>query len=110
MSTLGHTKVSEVRDGTVNTFYIHPFDVGLPQAALPDLSGGTAADNAALVERLLDGERGPRRDIVLLNAAAGLLVAGRASSLDEGLRLAAESLDTGAAGRALRTLREVTAA
>ena len=109
LSTLGHTKVSEVRDGTVNTFYIHPFDVGLPQAALPDLAGGTAAENAALVENLLGGERGPRRDVVLLNAAASLLIAGRAASLEDGMRLAAASLDGGAAKRALETLRSATA-
>lgn len=108
LSTLGHTKISELRDGTVNTFYIHPFDVSLPQAALPDLAGGTAAENAALVEQLLDGQRGPRRDIVLLNAAAGLLIAGRVSSLQEGMVRAAESLDSGAARRVLTDLRRIT--
>ncbi len=108
LSTLGHTKVSEVRDGTVNTFYIHPLDVGLPAAQLADLAGGTAAENATLVQRLLAGERGPRRDIVLLNAGAGLLIAGRASSLREGMALAAASLDSGAAGRALDSLRRIT--
>ena len=75
LSTLGHTKVSELKEGTVNTFYVHPFDVSLPQARVTDLAGGTAAENAALIERLLGGELGPRRDIVLLNAAAGLLIA-----------------------------------
>jgi anthranilate phosphoribosyltransferase len=109
LSTLGHTKVSEVRAGTVNTFYLHPLDAGLPTAALSDLAGGTAAENAAMVERILDGEQGPRRDIVLLNAAAGLLIAGRAASLDEGLRLAAQSVDTGGARRALDALRKATA-
>ncbi len=69
LSTLGHTKVSELRDGTVNTFYVHPFDVSLGQATKADLAGGSAAENAALIERVLDGESGPRRDIVLLNAA-----------------------------------------
>jgi anthranilate phosphoribosyltransferase len=108
LSTLGHTKVSELKDGTVNTFYIHPFDVSLPQAALADLAGGTAAENAAVVERLLGGERGPRRDIVLLNAAAGLLIAGRVSSLQEGTLQAAESLDNGAAARVLADLRRIT--
>jgi anthranilate phosphoribosyltransferase len=108
LSTLGHTKVSELKDGTVNTFYIHPFDVSLPQAALADLAGGTAAENATVVERLLEGERGPRRDIVLLNAAAGLLIAGRVSSLQEGMERAAESLESGAARRVLADLRRIT--
>jgi anthranilate phosphoribosyltransferase len=108
LSTLGHTKVSEVREGTVNTFYIHPIDAGLPEATLTDLAGGAAAENAMLVERLLEGERGPRRDIVLLNAAAGLLIAGRASSLAEGIDQAAASLDSGAARRALEALRRIT--
>lgn len=84
ISTLGHTKVSEVRDGTVNTFYVHPADVGLPVATREALAGGTAEENAELVRRLLEGEPGPRRDIVLLNAAAALLVAGRAATLGEG--------------------------
>lgn len=108
LSTLGHTKVSELKDGTVNTFYIHPFDVSLSQASVADLAGGTAAENAALVERLLDGERGPRRDIVLLNAAAGLLIAGQASSLQDGVARAAASLDSGAARRVLEELRRIT--
>jgi anthranilate phosphoribosyltransferase len=105
LSTLGHTKVSEVRDGTVNTFYVHPFDVGLPLASLADLAGGSAAENAALVERVLAGEPGPRRDVVLLNAGAGLLVAGRAGSLREGMALAGDSIDSGKAQRALDALR-----
>jgi anthranilate phosphoribosyltransferase len=104
VSTLGHTKVSELKDGAVHTFYLHPADVGLPAAEPGSLSGGTAADNAAQVRRLLEGETGPRRDIVLLNAAAGLLVAGVAGSLAEGLARAAASLDSGAARRALDAL------
>jgi anthranilate phosphoribosyltransferase len=108
LSTLGHTKVSELRDGAVNTFYVHPFDVGLRQASVEDLAGGTAAENAVLVERLLAGEPGPRRDIVLLNAGAALLVSGRAGSLGEGIQLAAGSLDSGAARRALEELRRIT--
>lgn len=105
ISTLGHTKVSEVRDGTVNTFYVHPADVGLPVATREALAGGTAEENAELVRRLLEGEPGPRRDIVLLNAAAALLVAGRAATLGEGLTLAARSIDDGAAAGALDRLR-----
>jgi anthranilate phosphoribosyltransferase len=109
LSTLGHTKISELRGGTVNTFYLHPADVGLPRATLQDLAGGTAAENAAMVARLLDGERGPRRDIVLLNAGAALLVAGVADTLQDGIVGAAASLDRGRARIALDQLRRICA-
>ena len=107
ISTLGHTKVSELVDGTVNTFYVHPSDVGLAACERTALAGGTAAENAAMVERLLDGEAGARRDVVLLNAAAALLIAGKAASLADGVRLATESIDSGRARTVLATLREV---
>jgi anthranilate phosphoribosyltransferase len=107
LSISGHTKVSEYRDGTVKTFFVHPVDVGLPVAGVSELAGGSAAENATLLLDLLDGARGPRRDVLLLNAAAGLLVAGAATSLREGLALAAEAIDTGRARRALATLREI---
>jgi anthranilate phosphoribosyltransferase len=109
LSTLGHTKISELRGGTVNTFYLHPADVGLARATLADLAGGTAAENAAMVERLLGGELGPRRDIVLLNAGAALLVAGVADTLQDGIVGAAASLDSGRARIALDQLRRICA-
>jgi anthranilate phosphoribosyltransferase len=107
ISTLGHTKVSELRAGTVNTFYVHPADAGLPVADRTALAGGTAAENAAMIERLLDGEAGPRRDVVLMNAAAALLVLDRASNLREGVSLASESLSSGRARGVLDRLRAV---
>jgi anthranilate phosphoribosyltransferase len=107
LSTIGHTKVSELRGDTVNTFYVHPADVGLPVAARDDLAGGTAEDNARAIEGLLDGEPGPRRDIVLLNAGAALLVAGRAASLREGVAQAAAALADGRARAALERLKAV---
>ena len=110
LSTLGHTKVSELRNGTVNTFYVHPGDVGIPTATVGDLSGSGAAENAAMIDRLLKGETGPRRDIVLLNAGAALLVAGTASSLGQGVELAAAALAGGKAQAALEKLRTVCAA
>jgi anthranilate phosphoribosyltransferase len=108
LSTLGHTKVSEVRDGTVNTFYVHPADVGIPKAQMRDLAGGAAEENAAMVTRLLEGEQGPRRDVVLFNAGAALLVAGRVSSMPEGVNLAAASIDSGRAAAALATMIQVS--
>jgi anthranilate phosphoribosyltransferase len=106
ISTFGHTKVSELSAGTVNTFYVHPADVGLAVARKEDLAGGTAAENAAMITALLAGEAGPRRDIVLFNAAAALLVAGAAGSLGEGLTRARASLDSGRAKTALDRLLE----
>jgi len=109
LSTLGHTKVSELNRGTVKTFYVHPSDVGLDVVTVADLAGGTADENARMIEGLLGGETGPRRDVVLLNAAAGLFVAGRAATLREGMSRAAASLDGGAARAALDTLKGIYA-
>jgi anthranilate phosphoribosyltransferase len=108
LSTLGHTKVSEVRDGTVNTFYVHPADVGLPVVPREALAGGVAEENAAMVTRLLAGERGPRRDVVLFNAAAALLVADRVPTIAEGMSVAAASIDSGRAASALARMVEVS--
>ena len=80
ISTTGYTKMSECRDGEVNTFYLHPSDVGLPKASPAQLRGGDAGDNARRSpDAVLAGERGAARDIVLLNAAAALLIAGKVS-------------------------------
>src|SRR6185437_6015344 len=67
ISTAGYTKISECRDGAVNTFYLHPADVGVPKAAAGALKGATARDNAQIIERVLAGERSAARDVVLLN-------------------------------------------
>ncbi|MGE5832934.1 MAG: anthranilate phosphoribosyltransferase [Acidobacteriota bacterium] len=107
LSTLGHTKVSELRNGTVNTFYVHPADVNMPTATKEDLAGGSAAENAAMIERVLGGEPGPRRDIVLLNAGAALLVAGAAESLARGVESATAAIESGKARAMLDRLRQV---
>jgi anthranilate phosphoribosyltransferase len=104
ISTTGYTKVSECRDGAVNTFYVHPSDFGLAKSQPDALRGGDAADNAAIARRILAGEPGATRDIVLLNAAASLLIAGRVTAIAEGLRLASEALDSGEAARTLARL------
>ena len=108
ISTIGHTKVSELHRGTVNTFYVHPADAGLPIASVADLRGGTAADNAAMIEDILAGGAGARRDIALLNAGASLLIAGVASSLRDGVEKAAATIADGRARRVLAQLREVS--
>jgi anthranilate phosphoribosyltransferase len=104
ISTTGYTKVSECRDGAVNTFYIHPADVGLPKAHPDALRGGDASRNAAILRSLLGGEPGAARDIVLLNTAAALLVAGVESRLESGLARAAEAIDSGRAAAVLDRL------
>ena len=104
ISTTGYTKVSECRDGRVNTFYLHPADVGLAKSAAGTLTGGGASDNVAMARAVLAGERGAPRDVVLLNAGASLLIAGRAASVREGIGLAAEAIDSGRAAAVLDTL------
>ena len=104
ISTTGYTKVSECRNGAVNTFYLHPTDVGLPKAAPDALKGGDANENAAIVERILAGGRGPARDIVLLNAGASLFIAGVAASIVEGIARAARAIDDGEAKRTLERM------
>jgi anthranilate phosphoribosyltransferase len=110
ISTAGYTKVSECRGGAVNTFYLHPGDVGLPKASPAALKGGDAHENARIIERILAGERGAPRDVVLLNAGAALLIAGEAASVDEGLVRASRALDRGDARRTLDTLIAVSTA
>jgi len=108
LSTTGHTKVSEVRDGAVHTFYVHPSDYGLPKAVAGALAGGDAAENAAIVASVLAGEPGAARDVVLLNAGAALMVAGAADSVRAGVGRAEEALDSGAARRTLARLAAVS--
>ena len=97
MSTTGETRVSECLDGRVTTFYLQPSDVGVAAAAAAELKGGDAAANAAIIRAVLDGVRGAPRDVVLLNAGAALLVAGRADSVQDGMAQAAVAIDSGAA-------------
>src|SRR5688572_983096 len=101
ISTTGYTKISECRGGSVNTFYLHPTDVGLPKATPAAIRGGTAAENARITRSVLAGERGPARDIVMLNAGAALFIAGKAASVMDGIAQAATSIDRGHAAGAL---------
>ena len=97
ISTTGYTKVSECRDGMVNTFYVHPADFGIAKASPADLRGSDAAGNASIVRAILDGRGGPPRDVVLLNAGAALFVAGAVPSVRDGIARAARAIDHGAA-------------
>jgi len=104
LTTTGVTYFASLEHGRVTLGEITPEDAGLGRATLQDLKGGDAAQNAAALRRLLDGAHGPYRDIVLLNAGAALLVAGRAKDIKSGAALAATSLDSGAAKQKLEDL------
>ena len=108
LSTTGYTKVSECRDGLLRTFFVHPSTFGLAKASLANLRGGDAADNAAVARTLFDGQPGPVRDVVLLNAGAGLFVAGRAATVHEGVITAAAAIDSGRASQVLADLVRVS--
>lgn len=105
LTLTGPSDVHEVRDGAVvDAYELHPDDVGLQTVAPDDLPGGTPADNAAITRALLAGEPGPARDIVVLNAAAGLVVAGSAGSIAAGVERAAAAIDDGSAAIVLDRL------
>ena len=108
ITTTGPTKVAEMKGGSVRTFEISPEEVGLPRAKPADLKGGDADTNAVAIRTVLSGEAGPFRDIVLMNAGASLVVAGKAEDLAAGVALAAKSIDSGAALERLRKLVEVS--
>jgi anthranilate phosphoribosyltransferase len=110
MSTTGYTKVSECRNGAVSTFYVHPSDFGLPKAAPGDLVGGDAATNADIIREVLVGKKGPRRDVVLLNAGASVFVGGKAASVREGMERAASAIDSGAAMATLNAMVKMSKA
>jgi anthranilate phosphoribosyltransferase len=104
----GPTRVAEARDGSVRTYEVDPEEFGLKRAALADISGGDAVENAAIVREVLSGKKSPRRDVVLLNSAAALVAAGRADHLAEAIPLAARSIDSGTAAAKLEALARFT--
>ena len=100
----GPTRIAEVRDGQVRSYDVTPEEFGLPRATLEDISGGDAALNATLIREVLAGKKSARRDVVLLNAAAALVAAGRADHLRDAVPLAATAIDSGTAERKLDAL------
>ena len=105
----GATTVSEIRDGAVTTFTIIPEQFGMKRVSLEELRGGSGEENAKITRTILDGtERGAKRDIVLLNAGATLYVGGVAESMEAGVKLAAEAIDSGAAAQKLKELVRVS--
>lgn len=108
ITTTGPTHVAELNGGKVTTFEVTPEDAGLPRASAAALKGGDAATNALAIDAMLDGRHGAYRDIVLMNAAAALIVAGRAGNLKEGVAQGAEAIDSGRARKVLERLVTVT--
>lgn len=107
LSTLGPTRISELKDGRIHTWKLEPRDLGLPYARLSDLQVNSVDEAAEAMRGLLAGKAGPMRDIAALNAAGALVIAEKAADLAAGLKLATEAIDT---GRAAETLQKLVAA
>jgi anthranilate phosphoribosyltransferase len=108
ISICGPTRVSHLKDGNVNTFQMTPEDYGFKRATPEAIRGGSARENARIIRELLDGEKGPKRDIVLLNAGAAFVAAGLDNDFKEGIDRAADSLDSGQAREKLNSLVNFT--
>src|SRR5262249_9022934 len=108
ITTTGATDVAELKDGRIEVFEVTPADAGLSPAKLSDLRGGDEKENAAAIREVLAGKKTPLRDIAVLNAAAALIVAGKAANLLDGAALAAHSIESGAAKAALDKLVAIT--
>lgn len=93
-------------DGNISQMEINPQDYGIPLGSIDDLRGGSPDENAQIIEKILKGEKGPRRDVVVLNAAAGIMVGGKATTMEEGIQLAKEAIDS---GKALNVLQQLAA-
>src|SRR5437870_4934815 len=106
ISNTGESQISEVHEGVVRSSRVRPRDFGLPRATIRDLRGGDRGENAQIIRLVLGGEPGPRRDIVLMNAAAALVAGGKARDLKEGVGMASQSIDSGAAASKLAALVE----
>ena len=108
MSTAGTTTVVEVDGPEIHSYELAPEDVGLPRSTFEDIAGGTPQHNAEVTRRIFAGEDGPTRDLAALNAGAAIYVAGRADTLESGVRAAEQALDSGRAAEALDTLVALT--
>lgn len=109
ITTTGATRITQLKNGKLRTYSITPEDFGIKKVAAKALKGGDAARNAEITRAVLSGKKGAARDVTLLNAAAALVVAGKAKGFPAGLRLAAESVDSGAAKRKLELLARESA-
>jgi len=108
MTLTTETKVSELKDGTVNTYFIKPEEFGMTRCKLFELQGGEPDDNARIIREILKGDKGPKRDVVVLNAAAAIAASARAKEIKEGIKLAEEAIDSGKALEKLEKMIEIT--
>ena len=99
------TKITELKDGAIRTFHLEPEELNIRRATLTDIRGGSPPENAEICRQILSGEKGPRRDIVVLSAAAALLAGDRVPSLADGLIVAQEAIDSGRAWATMENLR-----
>jgi anthranilate phosphoribosyltransferase len=104
----GKTRIAESREGTVRSYEVEPEEFGMARATLAEISGGDAIENAEIIRAVLSGEQSPRRDVVLLNAAAALVAAGKTDRIADAIPLAARSIDSGAAAGKLEALARFT--
>lgn len=108
ITTTTTTRVSELRNGVVETYTLDPTTLGIPKAEPEALLGGAPEENAELIINILNGEKGPKRDIVVLNAGAAITASGKADNLDAGIELASESIDSGGALAKLEELKTIS--
>ncbi len=106
ITTTDETTIAQISDGDVRVYKITPEQVGLPRASASDLTGGDAQENAAITKAVLQGEKGPKRDIVILNAGRDIFTSGKAASIEEGMKMAETAIDSGKAYAVLQKLAE----
>lgn len=108
ISITAETRVAELNKGQVRTFSISPEDFGIKRASLADIKGGDFKENARIIKEIFEGRKDPKRDIVLLNAAAGLVAGEKAPNIKKGIAFAAEAIDSGKAKQKLEMLVKIT--
>ncbi|MCV6600555.1 MAG: anthranilate phosphoribosyltransferase [Cohaesibacter sp.] len=108
ISITGESQIIQLKDGEITQFTLSPKDVDLPEATLDDIRGGTGDENALALRAVLSGEAGPYRNIVVMNAAAGLLIGDKVDTYRDGIAMAQETIDSGAAQKALENLVQVS--
>jgi len=108
ISLCGPTKIAELRDGEVKEYVIEPEQFSVKRCRLEELHGGNPQESAVILRAVLDGKKGPPRDVVVLNGGAALYISGNAATIPDGMKLAAESIDSGKARKKLAQLIELT--
>lgn len=108
ISITGRTKITQLTEDKINTYYVQPEDFGIKRACLDEIRGGTRQENARIFKDILEGARGSKREIVLINAAACLVAADLAKDLEQGIQIAANSIDSGRAKKKLEALIDFT--